>query len=344
MRKVLLACAVFALLLLWVGCGNDSHTTTPIQPAETQMFAFIRTSGGTGTTASAGIRQMNRARIRHNLRKLHTGVGLRPMAVEIAPGTDSVVLMKNDGSGESVIANQAGTFYNVQLSYDGKKGVATAEDLNGWLQVYYVDLSNTANPILTQLTADAEDHWEAQLSRDGSKVAFDKYVDTAGKYQLVIMATTPGTENVISTPTIDVAYPSFAPDGKIVFMEWENATINIMNADGTGNKALTQVDPTLEDYMPSVSPDGKTIVFERWNKTTGNDEIYSMGIDGANLKALTTDGHNWDPMFVNDKIVFLSYRDSVDTWIGNEVYSMSLDGSNQKRLTNNTVDEYFLYD
>jgi len=287
--------------------------------------------------------KMENLRIRQQNHKQLRGAGLRPMAIEIAPGTDSVVLMKNDGTGELVIANQAGRFYAVQLSYDGKKGVAAAEDLNGWEQIYYVDLSNTSNPVVTQLTSDPEHHEFPQLSRDGTKVVFVKYVSDVEKGQAVIVSTTGGAETVVPT-TFNVNFPSFAPNGKIVFEEEDNDTINIMNADGTGNVALTNANHQFFDEFPSVSTDGKTITFSRYpaDESTG-ENIFTVNIDGTSLKQLTTDGASWDPMFVNDKIAFCSSRDSATTWIGNEIYAMSTDGTNQKRLTNNTVDEYFVW-
>ena len=82
-----------------------------------------------------------------------------------------------------------------------------------------------------------------------------------------------------------------------------------------------------------------TIVFSRYPATeSSGEDIWTVNIDGTNAKQLTHDGMSWDPMFVRDKIVFLSWRNNAT---GNEVYSMNLDGTNQKRLTNNSVNEYF---
>ena len=70
-----------------------------------------------------------------------------------------------------------------------------------------------------------------------------------------------------------------------------------------------------------------------------NSEIFIANIDGTNVRQLTTDGASRDPLFVNDKIVFVSHRDGA----GGRMYAMSPDGSNQKNLTPNDVtDDYFL--
>ena len=85
------------------------------------------------------------------------------------------------------------------------------------------------------------------------------------------------------------------------------------------------------DDQPFLSADGKliTYVHER--------DVYTMDLNGQNRK-LTTDQMSADPMFVNQKIVFLSYRDQAMGW---EIYSMNIDGSAKTRLTNNSNNEWF---
>lgn len=328
---------MLAFAIALVNCGNDSHPLT-------NQFAFVRWAPIGGTHMSAAQRHFqveHRQAFQRNAR-LHQGSGLKPWATGIRDGTDSIVLMNNDGTGESVIIPQAGWFEAVQESSDGKRGVALAEDTNGHYQVFYADLSDKNNPIGTQLTSDTEDRWSPQLSWDSKKVVFVKWVPSAGYDVAVIMATTGGTETVISTP-FNVSTPSLTPDGKIVFEQEDNDTINIMNADGTANKALTgDTNHTYYDEFPSISSDGKTIVFARYpDAGTYKEDIWTISADGTNAKQLTTDGKSTDPMFVNNKIVFLSWRDDTT---GNEikqVYSMNPDGTNPKRLTNTNVNEVF---
>lgn len=256
-----------------------------------------------------------------------------------ASGTDSVIMMKNDGTAEMVLANQSGWFEAVQLSLDGKKGVGTAEDLTGYYQVFYVDLSagNLSNLNPVQLTTDPEDHWYPQIAPDGSKVIFVK--DTESGPQAFTVSVSGGTETMIPVaPGIEVNFPAYTPNGKkIVFEEEWADTINIMNSDGSGVVTLTNQDGTYEDEMPSVSADGKTITFARHDQTGIN--IYAVNVDGTNLRQLTTEGASMDPLFVNDKIVFVSYRDG----IGGRMYAMLPDGSTQTNLTpHDATDDYFL--
>ncbi len=125
--------------------------------------------------------------------------------------------------------------------------------------------------------------------------------------------------------------------GKIAFMSDRdgNVEIYVMNADGSGQKNLTN-NPAI-DKNPAWSPDGKKIAFDSYRD--GNQDIYVMNADGSGQKNLTNDLINggypaWSPD--GKKIAFDSYRDG--NW---EIYVMNADGSGQKRLTNNPADDNF---
>lgn len=340
MRKVLfVSFALMLLAILFVSCGNDSRpVVTPTVNANT--FTFIRELAGSGSGAAH--RQLDPWTVRgqgRNMLKAHQGNGVKPWDLNIDPGTDSVVLMQNDGTNERVIADQAGKFYSVQLAPTAKKGVFAAES-SGYEHVFVVGLTNLNNVVITQLTTDSENHGYPQLSKDGKQVVFMKYVDVGDGWvvQTAIMSTTGGAETVISTPTMWTYAPAFTPDGKIIFTNDYTGQIHMMNADGSGMTTITASEGVYWDYHPSVSPDGLVVTFTRsdWD----SENVYTQHLDGTNLKQLTTDGMSWDSLYVNNKIIFCSYRDEAS---GNEMYSMNLDGTSQTRLTTNSVNEYFWY-
>ena len=266
--------------------------------------------------------------------KTATGSIVGPNA--LGSGTDSIVLMNNDGTGTTVIEDQNGGYSAVQESPYGNKGVGSAVDDNGYLQIFYADLSNKNNPVITQLTTSSEDHYSPQVSWDGKTVVFMKYVSGEGGRAFLI-STSGGNETEIST-SFNVSTPSFTPDGKILFEQEDNDSISTMNTDGSNVVQLTNADHPYFDEYPSISADGKTIVFARYPADeSGGEDIWTANSDGSNVKQLTTDGLSVDPMFVNNKIVFISWRDSGP----NEVYSMTTDGTTQTRLTNDDVSQYF---
>lgn len=320
MRKALFVILLLVFVATSVGCGDSTHSMVP-----TSQLLFVRNNGG-----SASAHQNGSARVRD--------FGTRPLPTAVAPGNESVVMMKNDGTGETTLTFKGATSANfgaVQLSMDGKMGVGSAVDENGYLQIFAANMTKLNNLKIVQLTSDSEDHHVAQLSPDNQTVIFMKYNSTVGLYQAYTIKASGGAETLISTPSTGVLFPTYTPDGnKIVFESQHNDSIDIMNANGTGITILTNGQGTYFDELPSVSLDGKTIAFSRWGGSeTGAENIYTINIDGTNLKQLTTSGTAWDPIFVNNKIAYVS---------GGDIYSMNLDGTGQKNLTNDSAYEDFL--
>jgi TolB protein len=85
------------------------------------------------------------------------------------------------------------------------------------------------------------------------------------------------------------------------------ATIFIANADGSGERALTE--PGSLNYSPSWSPEGDWIVFT--SERAGPADLYRIHPDGSGLERLTNDAaYDDQPAFSPDgkRIVFVSTR------------------------------------
>jgi TolB protein len=143
--------------------------------------------------------------------------------------------------------------------------------------------------------------------------------------------------------------PVFTPDGyRIVYTRCSEYTeaatgarhftcrIFSIATDGTDRRGITATHPPKEvfDFEPTVSPDGTTIAFTRHNHNYDGilGQIYLMGIDGSNARAITSPAlEAWYPDWSPDgaRIAFTSNSDRP----GKAGFVMNEDGSNVVQLT-----------
>ena len=122
------------------------------------------------------------------------------------------------------------------------------------------------------------------------------------------------------------------------------ADIHVVNVDGSDDRNLT---PDTEDSMeldPQLSPDGSRIVFisNRVTETNadGNFEIFTMAIDGSDVRQVTetqdpfdqggvqSSNPTWSPD--GSQIAFDGYRGLYEA---SEIYAINVDGSGERRIT-----------
>ncbi len=330
MRKALIAVVLLSSVLLIAaavsGCGGSSSVT----PTASSRFAFVRWNGSGGMTFGYG-----------------SCAGYEP---GILPGPIDVYTMLNNGApgSEQKMTSETAMIYEAQLSRDGNKGVFTAWTCSDspWsvAQVFAVDMANPNNPV--QLTNGDTTAERAQISPDGSKVLYrtPTTIDGYLMYELWVLSSSGGTPNKVSLPQdFSPDQAAFGSSTQLVVAGWNRSDrvykMYSANIDGSGLVQLISTPNFVSD--PSVSPDSSKIVFVRSNETNGNFytmDIWIMDSNGQNVKRLTNNGISYDPMFVNDKIVFIG---DVDNDRGTEVYSMNFDGSGITQLTNTEKLDFF---
>lgn len=208
----------------------------------------------------------------------------------------------------------------------------------GIFLIYNFPISN--KPVksggLTDLTNDRGDDLMPAWSPDGTKIVFtSNRAGTADVYIMNVDGT--GVTRITHSGATETA-PIWSPDGSKIVMDSDrdgNREIYSMNADGSDQTRLT-FNPTSDCGPVSFSPDGKRIAFARnalsGGQATDNYDIYSMNVDGSDLKQLTTHPRfDAEPVWSPDgsTILFISGRDR-----NFEIYAINTDGSGEVNLTN----------
>lgn len=141
-------------------------------------------------------------------------------------------------------------------------------------------------------------------------------------------------------------YPSWTPDGRIVFMSSRDvqddlnlySEIYIMDSDGSNVTRLTE-DETAYNSNPQVSPDGNLIIYESDKDVPGSTELYVMSTNGEGSRRLTQDTfQNQNAVWSPDSARIMY---SADTGNGNrDLFFARVDDANAiSRLTVNPYED-----
>ena len=141
---------------------------------------------------------------------------------------------------------------------------------------------------------------------------------------------------VVSGATTTVDFTAQCP--RIAFTSGRGSRLDIwtMNADGTGQTALTTAVPGVLAWEPAWSPDGSRIAF-----VSGDGDIFAINPDGSNVVNLSNSGAEYEPNWAPDgtRLVFSSARDDNTTSLNGEIWVMNADGSGQTRISNDTFED-----
>jgi Tol biopolymer transport system component len=152
----------------------------------------------------------------------------------------------------------------------------------------------------------------------------------------------PGAPRQLTSHGADDQNPLWSPDGARLVFTSKRASggfdLWIMNADGSGAKALTSLPDNDEVNLPGSAWCKATdrIVFS--SDKGGPENIWTIKSDGTGLTQVSDTPYldqepTWSPTC--DRIAFQSSRDG--NW---DIYVMKADGSNVKRLTTHAADDW----
>jgi hypothetical protein len=178
----------------------------------------------------------------------------------------------------------------------------------------------------TRLTNDTAAYQFPVWSPEGTRILFMACV--FGNASLYVMNSDGSSQKRLGgSYTCDARNerPAWSPTGQQIAFVHYTQYLNVINADGTGLRKLTNNDSSYE-HSPAWSPDGGRIAF------VTDFDVQVINADGTEPAQLTDEASYTSPMPAwspdGRKIAFVTHRD------GNfEIYSMNADGSAQTRLT-----------
>lgn len=196
-----------------------------------------------------------------------------------------------------------------------------------------------------------ENHYNvgSALSPDGRRVAF--FSDRGNREAIYILDTE--TEKITRTALegghvgAHESFHSFnsalgwSPDGKrlaLVSKQGGRDVIHLVEVDKS--KVVAALKPDLEAVVsPAFSPDGKTLVFA--GQARGIQDLYTMGVDGKNLRRLTQGRAAEDHPVFSPSGRYIAYHTDVhsdvrDKWQRrkDDVYVFDTKDASHRRITN----------
>ena len=213
---------------------------------------------------------------------------------------------------------------------------------------------NSDSTEVTQLTTDGASNDNPEWSPDGTKIAFDSWVDANTANIYVMNAAGTDRQRLTTTPPSQGRdfQATWAPDGSsLAFVSTRDGDggyeLYRMNANGTAQTRLTNTNPEADDWQPSVSPDGKiAFASDRDNTLYEAYDLYVLDPDTGEVSRLTFDGDPDENFFRHDSLNPVWSPDGTriafdSTRSGNrEVWVINADGSGLTNVSNHPAQDY----
>jgi Tol biopolymer transport system component len=200
-------------------------------------------------------------------------------------GNNEIYVMNADGTGQTRVTNNPASDSQPAWSPDGSQIIFTS-NRGGSFDIFKVFADGTGG--VQQLTTDPGSDTDASFSPDGSKIAFMSTRD-GGNSQIYTMSAGGANQTRFATTGLQEVHPRFSRSGqKITFARQVlditgfNLQIVIADTNGANQSVLTSVGANSN---PIFSADDKRIFFN--SNRDGNNELYSMAINGSNQVRMT---------------------------------------------------------
>jgi len=212
------------------------------------------------------------------------------------------------------------------------KRIAFASDRSGQLEIWVMSRDGGDQH---QITHDSARDYGPTWSPGGRQIAFRS--DRDGNSEIYAMNSDGSNERRLTFSNASDNTPKWGPDGRILFVTnrdvGSKSSLWVMNADGTDQHRLTPSTFFWNESRPAWAPDGHRVIFQAdRDGPVGNTELYSMAMDGTDLRRLTTypgkdDWPTWSPDATQ-----IAFARGPSPY-ANEIYEMKADGSDTHEVT-----------
>jgi TolB protein len=181
-----------------------------------------------------------------------------------------------------------------EFTPDGKQMMFAAA-IDGWVQLCIADVDGGNMRRVSNVRA-------IEVSprinpKNGREVLFIS--GRSGKQQLWLMNLDGGAPERLTTGEGDVANPSWSPDGQFIAFAWtrgyEPGNFNIFVMDVAKRQPIQLTHGVGRNENPFWAPDGLHLVYSSMRGRS--TQIFTMLVDGTNVKQLTTQGNNLQPVW-----------------------------------------------
>jgi len=212
-----------------------------------------------------------------------------------AGGNPQIRIHTADTSRRQTFVNPvSSTVTTPEFTPDGKN-MLFAATIDGWLQLMTAGIDGSGMHRLSNVKA-------IEVSpRVNPKTGTDLlFISGRSGHQQLWHMNLDGTDReMLTTGEGDVANPSWSPDGHHIAFTWtrgyEPGNFNIFVMDIADRKYNQLISQSGRNENPTWAPDGLHLVFSSMRGRV--TQIYSMLADGTNIRQLTTQGNNLQPVW-----------------------------------------------
>jgi TolB protein len=212
-----------------------------------------------------------------------------------AGGNPQIRIHSSDGGRRLTFLNPVSSVVETpEFTPDGKR-LMFAATVDGWVQLCIADIDGGNMQRISHVRA-------IEVSpkinpKTGSDILFIS--GRSGRQQLWRMNSEYADLERLTSGEGDVSNPSWSPDGNAIAFAWtrgyEPGNFNIFVMDIAKRVPIQLTQGLGRNENPWWAPDGLHLVYS--SKRGSATQIYTMLADGTNVKQLTTQGNNIQPVW-----------------------------------------------